>query len=74
MKIGVTGGYGFIGSNLVERLVSKNLEVVVIDDLSTGLTSNLVNLESNFRKLSTPFSKVLLPKWALSGSNRRPTD
>lgn len=52
MKIGLTGGYGFIGSNLVERLVSKNLEVVVIDDLSTGLKSNLTNLESNFHKLS----------------------
>ena len=52
MKIGITGGYGFIGSNLVERLISKNLEVIVIDDLSTGLTSNLVNLESNFHQLS----------------------
>ena len=52
MKIGITGGYGFIGSNLAERLVSKNLEVVVIDDLSTGLKSNLTNLKSNFHKLS----------------------
>jgi UDP-glucose 4-epimerase len=52
VKIGITGGYGFIGSNLVERLVSKNLEVVVIDDLSTGLKSNLINLKSNFHKLS----------------------
>ena len=52
MKIGITGGYGFIGSNLVERLVSKNLEAVVIDDLSTGLKSNLTNLKSNFHKIS----------------------
>jgi len=52
MKIGITGGYGFIGSNLVERLISKNLEVIVIDDLSTGLKSNLIDLECNFQELS----------------------
>lgn len=52
MKIAVTGGYGFIGSNLVERLVSKKFDVVVIDDLSTGVVSNLGNSNFEFRNLS----------------------
>jgi len=35
-KILVTGGAGFIGSTLVDKLISENHEVVVIDDLSSG--------------------------------------
>lgn len=37
----VTGGAGFIGSNLVEELVRRNEEVTVIDNLSTGSLENL---------------------------------
>ena len=32
----VTGGAGFIGSNIVEELVRMGEEVIVLDDLSTG--------------------------------------
>ena len=35
-KILVTGGCGFIGSNLVDMLVEHGHEVLVIDDLSSG--------------------------------------
>lgn len=41
MKIIVTGGLGFIGSHLVEKLIRSNYKVVVIDNLSNGKKSNL---------------------------------
>ena len=37
MKILVTGGNGFIGSNLIKKLLSEGHNVVSLDDLSTGL-------------------------------------
>jgi len=40
-KILVTGGAGFIGSNLVETLIKKNYQVIVYDDLSTGYKKNI---------------------------------
>ena len=41
MKIFVTGGCGFIGSNLVDRLVARSDEVLVIDNFATGRRDNL---------------------------------
>jgi len=43
-KVLVTGGAGFIGSHLVERLVAEGVDVTVLDNLSTGRMENLVNL------------------------------
>lgn len=47
----ITGGAGFIGSHLAERLLSRGQRVTVIDNLSTGRLNNIAPLEShpNFR-------------------------
>ncbi|HEY0982834.1 MULTISPECIES: NAD-dependent epimerase/dehydratase family protein [unclassified Schlesneria] len=45
----VTGGAGFIGSHLSERLLEKGYEVTILDDLSTGRRENLVSIENHPR-------------------------
>ena len=45
----VTGGAGFIGSHLVERLLRDGHSVVVLDDLSTGSLENLKNVSGDSR-------------------------
>lgn len=46
MKVLVTGGAGFIGSNLVKSLLERGDEVVVVDDLSSGKEENLPKNEN----------------------------
>ena len=54
MKVLVTGGAGFIGSNLCERLLAEpRIKTVrVIDDLSTGFAENLAGLDVDFHHAS----------------------
>jgi len=44
MRYLVTGGAGFIGSNIVDELVHRGHDVVVLDDLSTGKEANLTSV------------------------------
>ena len=46
MKALITGGSGFIGSHLADRLLSLGHEVLVLDDLSTGSIDNITHLKS----------------------------
>jgi len=48
-RVLITGGAGFIGSHLADRLLARGDEVWVIDDLSTGSIDNVRQFESNPR-------------------------
>jgi nucleoside-diphosphate-sugar epimerase len=47
-KVLVTGGAGFIGSNLAEELIRQGARVSIIDDLTTGFRENLEEIEGDF--------------------------
>jgi UDP-glucose 4-epimerase len=51
MRALVTGGAGFIGSNLVDALVARGDEVTVVDDISTGKRHNLDQAMTNGARL-----------------------
>jgi UDP-glucose 4-epimerase len=66
MRILVTGGAGFIGSHLVDRLIEEGHEVSIVDDLSTGKKKNL-NPKAEFYKLD-----ILSPKTERVFTKQRP--
>lgn len=56
-KILVTGGAGFIGSNVADRFISLGHKVVIIDNLSTGFKEN-VNPKARFYKVDINSKKI----------------
>ena len=50
--VAVTGGAGFIGSNLVSELLSRGHSIAVVDDLSTGMLSNVDTSKCDFHHIS----------------------
>ena len=61
MKVLITGGAGFIGSHLCERLLADGHAVVCVDNLITGATNNVASLsrKPGFRFLRHDISKPL---------------
>ena len=49
MKYLITGGAGFIGSHLAEKLIPRGDQVIVFDNLSTGSTKNLFGIKEKIR-------------------------
>jgi len=65
----VTGGAGFIGSHIVDRLVNDGIETVALDNLSAGIISNLANSEGkeNFSFIKQDMSNLEEMKNTLKG-------
>ena len=61
MRYIVTGGAGFIGSNLAERLARDDHEVVIVDDLSSGRRENIEHLADHPRVAFVEGSVTDLP-------------
>ena len=57
MKILVTGGAGFIGSNVVDKYIESGYDVIVVDNLSTGFKHN-VNSKAKFYELDIRDKKL----------------
>jgi len=70
MKILVTGGAGFIGSHLCDRLVDEGHEVVVLDDFSSGSRANLANVADRIRILEGSILDIERHEETLRGVQR----
>ena len=65
MKYLVTGGGGFIGSNIAHHLVEKEHEVTVLDDFSSGRKQNLADIAGRIRVIEGDIRDVDVLKQAL---------
>ena len=61
-KILVTGGAGFIGSNLIKNLLRDGHKIIVIDNLTTGSSDNLKTVRKEIKFIRSSVGKVLSTK------------
>jgi UDP-glucuronate decarboxylase len=57
-RVLVAGGCGFVGSHLVEVLVSRGLDVTVVDNLTSGQMQNLAGIESRVKLVRADISEL----------------
>ena len=56
-KIIISGGAGFIGSHLVDAVLEKRYEIIVLDNFSTGRPQNLDHVASEIQLVKCDISK-----------------
>ena len=63
MKYLITGGAGFIGSHLAEKLIARGDQVVVLDNLATGTSTNLIGIKEKIKfEQGNILDKVVIDK------------
>jgi len=65
----ITGGAGFIGSNLARKLVDQGADVVVLDNFSTGKAENLENLKDKVRVVTGDICDIDIVRDATQGAD-----
>ncbi len=68
MKCLITGGAGFIGSNLADELIRQGAQVTILDNLSTGFTENLDEISGDFRFIQGDLNDDADVKNAIEGA------
>ena len=64
----VTGGAGFIGSNLAEELIRQGARVTILDDLSTGFRENLEEIQGDFEFIEGDINDDAQVRQAIDGA------
>ena len=69
MRFLVTGGAGFIGSNIVDELIRRGQEVSVLDDFSSGKEENLAGVKNKIRLIRASITDLSAAREACQGAD-----